>query len=152
MTSLPKAKLMLELKYTISKGILDVRGTRHFWIQASSGKGTCMNRAECMDHPFEGPLPDGDYAIDSRQLSDPWILNDIARNLRGDWGDWRVPLIPSATTNTYGRRGFFLHGGSFLGSAGCIDIGGGLFGTPTTDLLLRMITSETGTISVRVVE
>jgi len=40
-----------------------------------------------------------------------------------DWGHARVPLHPLSPTNTYGRDGFFLHGGIFKGSAGCVDVG-----------------------------
>lgn len=41
----------------------------------------------------------------------------------GDWGRGRVPLRPAPGTNTRGRRGFYIHGGSLPGSAGCIDVG-----------------------------
>lgn len=64
------------------------------------------------------------------------------RNFRGDWGDWRVPLIPQKGTKTYGRSGFFLHGGSIPGSAGCVDFGGGLFGNQDSDRLLRDILND----------
>ena len=72
-------------------------------------------------------------------------MGDIARLLRrhgGDWGDWRVPLHPSAGTNAFGRGGFFLHGGMFPGSAGCIDAGGGLFGDEITDRIMRDILND----------
>jgi len=35
-----------------------------------------------------------------------------------------VPLQPDQGTDTFGRAGFFLHGGKVPGSAGCIDVGG----------------------------
>jgi len=40
-------------------------------------------------------------------------------------GDWRVALHlhSSNATDTFGRSGFFLHGGRYIGSAGCIDVG-----------------------------
>jgi hypothetical protein len=46
----------------------------------------------------------------------------------GDWGDYRVPLHPASGTDTLDstgqpRGGFFLHGGKYPGSAGCIDVG-----------------------------
>ena len=41
--------------------------------------------------------------------------------LGGIGGKNRVPLAPSKETKTYGRSGFYLHGGSKPGSAGCVD-------------------------------
>lgn len=38
------------------------------------------------------------------------------------WGNYRYALIPSAGTQTHGRGSFYLHGGSFPGSIGCIDL------------------------------
>lgn len=46
----------------------------------------------------------------------PWPGGGIA------WGDHRVALKPADGTNTYGRSGFFIHGGAIPGSAGCIDL------------------------------
>ncbi len=40
------------------------------------------------------------------------------------WGTQRVPLTPSARTDTLGRDNFFIHGGREPGSAGCIDLCG----------------------------
>jgi uncharacterized protein RhaS with RHS repeats len=69
----------------------------------------------------QGPIPPGTYSLDPTQISEGGFL----RNLLGDWGKYRVPLTPDSSTNTYGRSGFFLHGGKTPGSAGCIDIGSG---------------------------
>jgi len=38
------------------------------------------------------------------------------------WGAHRVWLRPKDGTNTYGRKGFSIHGGWKAGSAGCIDM------------------------------
>jgi peptidoglycan hydrolase-like protein with peptidoglycan-binding domain len=38
------------------------------------------------------------------------------------WGNFRAPIIPTKGTNTYGRSSFFIHGGTFAGSHGCIDL------------------------------
>jgi hypothetical protein len=51
-------------------------------------------------------------------------------------------LTPNSDTNVFGRSGFFLHGGQFAGSAGCIDIGGGVFGNKQTDQLLQDIMND----------
>jgi hypothetical protein len=77
-----------------------------------------------------GPIPEGTYWIDPseiRKLTD----NPGARFPGGavyepnldSWGRYRVPLHPDAGTNTHGRSGFYLHGGTMIGSQGCIDVG-----------------------------
>jgi hypothetical protein len=37
-------------------------------------------------------------------------------------GHYRVSLHPAEGTDTFGRGGFFLHGGKNWGSAGCFDV------------------------------
>jgi hypothetical protein len=88
-----------------------------------------------------GPIPPGQYRLFARTLSAPIPVHAVARTLwtRQDWGGIRIPAVPSMTTNTHGRGGFYLHGGLFPGSAGCIDVGGGLFGTSSTQQLINMI-------------
>ena len=51
-----------------------------------------------------------------------------------------------------GRDKFFIHGGSIKGSAGCIDVGGGLTGDQGTDKLLNIISSSLINIDLEVVE
>ncbi|MBL0039207.1 MAG: hypothetical protein IPP36_12280 [Nitrosomonadales bacterium] len=68
----------------------------------------------------QGPIPLGTYAADPQQISQGGFF----RNLLGDWGNFRVPLKADRDTETFGRNGFFLHGGKKPGSAGCIDVGG----------------------------
>ena len=73
---------------------------------------------------WKGPLPEGDYTLFPTEISEVRGFWYWARNLlRGDWGTYRTPLHPNEGTNTYGRNGFFLHGGRYPGSAGCIDVG-----------------------------
>ena len=87
----------------------------------------------------------------TKDLTNPGIIGDIARNFRGDWGDWRAPLVPTKGTKTHGRDGFFIHGGGITGSAGCIDLGGGLFGDELTNRLLQDILNDPdGKVQVRV--
>lgn len=38
------------------------------------------------------------------------------------WGRHRFWLTPKAGTETFGRDGFSIHGGTAPGSAGCIDL------------------------------
>ena len=53
----------------------------------------------------------------------------------GDWGSFRVRLHRIESTDSK-RDYFFLHGGEFPGSGGCIDVGGGLDGDANTERLL----------------
>ncbi|MFA5652722.1 MAG: RHS repeat-associated core domain-containing protein, partial [Desulfomonilia bacterium] len=71
--------------------------------------------------PNQGPIPPGNYSLDPKTISEGGFL----RNLLGDWGKYRAPLNPHPSTDTYGRDGFFLHGGKSPGSAGCVDLGSG---------------------------
>jgi RHS repeat-associated protein len=114
----------------------EVRGRSPYNMPATSGRPNCGCDASAKD---EGPIPTGSYTLNVDQLTNPGWFGDVLRNFRGDWGDWRAPLTPNAGTNTFGRSGFFVHGGSLPGSAGCIDIGGGPFGNNQTDQLLRDI-------------
>lgn len=122
-------------------------------MPATSGRDKCENNNSnlCQAAPFEGPIPAGMYYIYPSELSDPNIIHDIARNTRGDWGDFRIRIRPFASTNTYGRDGFFLHGGAYAGSAGCIDVGGGVFGNKQTNLLKKAIKASKGTVVIEVI-
>jgi hypothetical protein len=42
------------------------------------------------------------------------------------WGSHRITIHPFDTTHTFGRGGFFIHGGTTPGSAGCIDLTAGI--------------------------
>ncbi len=80
-----------------------------------------------------GPIPEGTYTFDPKQISTVTGFGFVMRGLSGinhghpwsDWGNNRVTLTPAAGTDTKGRAGFFLHGGRSPGSAGCIDVGQG---------------------------
>jgi RHS repeat-associated protein len=67
----------------------------------------------------QGPLPPGLYSLKPSEVS----AGGFMRDLLGDWGRWRVPIKPQFGTDTFGRDGFFIHGGKRPGSAGCIDVG-----------------------------
>jgi len=83
-----------------------------------------------------GPIPEGRYGFNPALIYsyDRHVaaLDKLAgllgrggwRGGRATWGDYRVELIPDPATNLLGRdaRGFFIHGGSTPGSAGCIDL------------------------------
>lgn len=143
-----QVKMILDMVFSISAGRLFVRTNRgdSFSISATSGRGPCMNNATCQSIPSEGPLPMGFYTASSKNLTEnsAWTL------AHGDWGDWRVALKPDPSTHTHGRSGFYIHGGFKGGSAGCIDIGGGIFGDEQTDRLkFTILASEFVSVEVR---
>ena len=144
----------MQLLFKVSTNTLYVSSSSFSMsIPASSGTGACANNASsvCQVTAWQGSIPLGTYTMFSSEISNPNVLGTIVRSLTGDWGSWRVPLHPNAGTNTYGRSGFFIHGGSDQGSAGCIDIGGGLFGSTETDTL-RVMLEASGVITLEVIK
>ena len=133
--------------YDPSSGTLqvdpEVKGRSPYSMPASTGKPNCGCDAS---DPNRGPIPSGNYFIDTTKVSQLGLWQTLKRNRPfgggGDWGNWNAPLTPTATTNTYGRGGFYIHGGMIPGSAGCIDVGGGLFGNDATKQLLRDIMAD----------
>lgn len=64
-----------------------------------------------------GPIPEGIYWINPLELwENAWWKPAPTRA----WGNFRITIHPFNTTVTFGRGGFFIHGGSVPGSAGCI--------------------------------
>jgi RHS repeat-associated protein len=139
---------LTSMVYVVSTGQLIVDpeqpGKEPYAINASSGNGACMNKPKCSNEGNHGPIPPGIYNLRVSEISQPSKMGDIARYLRSleDWGSFRVPLTPGPFANTFGRSGFFLHGGRWPGSAGCIDAGGGLFGDDTTNRLLQDLRAD----------
>ena len=132
------------MTFFVSRGRMHVTiDGETFIVPAQSGRpGPTLNNPDSQDQRDRGPIPIGYSSAAARELGDPPAYRDLVRNLLplrefggGDWGDWRVPLRPLPGTNTYGRSGFFIHGGSRPGSAGCIDIGGGIMGSMQTDVV-----------------
>lgn len=148
----------MRIVFSISKKIVSVACPAYsFSLHATSGRGECLNNnsLSCQSASFKGPIPVGTYFILPDELTDPGGVGDLLRNFRpdspGDWGDWRIPIHPKEKTNTLGRDNFFIHGGRFEGSAGCIDVGGGLTGTQQTDRLKDMIKAMKTEIELEVI-
>ncbi len=74
-------------------------------------------------HQDYGPIPEGEYSLDPKEISEVRGSRYMWRRLRGDWGNFRVPAQPVPGTETFGRSGFFVHGGDTPGSKGCVDVG-----------------------------
>ncbi len=66
-----------------------------------------------------GPIPEGTYWINPDEI---WENAWYKRASRESWGDYRVTIHPYPNTETHGRGGFFIHGGKYFGSIGCIDL------------------------------
>lgn len=69
-----------------------------------------------------GPIPEGIYWIRPDELDDNWINSQLSSQFAAAWGRYRITIHPFTTTETFGRGGFFIHGGTTPGSAGCIDL------------------------------
>ena len=81
-------------------------------------KGGCQN-AQYSGVPRAGPIPNGVYLLGKVERIDN-------AGSKSSWGDYRYPLIPAMTTNTYFRDSMYLHGTSDKTkqqSAGCISLG-----------------------------
>jgi LysM repeat protein len=145
----------MHMIFHISQGLLTVytEDGGKYDIMATSGKDKCQNNPseDCQKKSFEGPIPVGIYYLNPKDMSDPNFAMDLARNLLGDWGDWRIVLKPAETTQTHRRNNFFIHGGRKKGSAGCIDIGGGILGDKQTDRLKKDILASKKEIRLEVV-
>lgn len=99
--------------------------------------------------PNAGPLPPGQYVVgpvESRKsgtgdvsfvdsLVTLWqtmtggVVSNKDKQFQADtnysrisWGNFRASITPTGNTNTFGRSSFFVHGGSYAGSHGCIDL------------------------------
>jgi RHS repeat-associated protein len=117
------------LIFDVRKGTLsvvnDVAGVVYS-TSATSGNGEYMNDPNAQDLTGKGPIPEGTYYF----YNDQWnyqntfrqILNIVRGN--GDWGYYNVPLHP---VESQPRNSFYLHGGFFIGSGGCIDVGGDIW-------------------------
>lgn len=86
--------------------------------------------------PDTGPIPSGSWSITTSSIinmDDLSLWRQVASETglvspRGgvsSWGNTFVRIEAADGTETYGRSGFYLHGGAHAGSAGCIDLVGG---------------------------
>ncbi|WP_279612141.1 tlde1 domain-containing protein [Burkholderia latens] len=70
-----------------------------------------------------GPIPPGRYWIQPSQM---WTNRWYNLASRAAWGDHRLTIHVMPGTSTFGRGGFFIHGGTHAGSAGCINLHAGM--------------------------
>lgn len=103
-----------------------------------------------------GPIPEGRYFFNPAFIQNFDRHTNAAEKAaalvgRGgwpggkvSWGNQRAELTADPSTNTYGRSGFYIHGGSNPGSAGCIDL------CANADDFFSAVGSEPGTLDVDV--
>ena len=74
----------------------------------------------------KGPIPEGIYWLDPTELHDMRFWHHAPNPAypfeSSGWGKHRITIHPHISTQTYGRGGFFIHGGDSPGSIGCIDL------------------------------
>jgi hypothetical protein len=104
---------------------LIMRGGKNVYTYAAvSGKpnrGRFDYSKENQKQRNSGPIPEGVYWIRPDEL---WENAWYKVAPRGSWGNYRITIHPFQTTETHTRGGFFIHGGTEAGSAGCIDLTG----------------------------
>ena len=80
-----------------------------------------MNNPDSQHIKNLGPIPEGEYFFRGKDWNALSLVEQSWRQFRGgDWGAYNVKLNPISYQGT--RSGFYLHGGSYPGSAGCIDV------------------------------
>jgi hypothetical protein len=119
------------------------RNLTRAWRAVSGRPGTTVaNQGE----EDVGPIPEGVWTVDPRESEnrydhDPYVLIPTMGYPAGPgvpspshplwywvekqgraWGNYRGEIRPVNGTKTFGRDGFFIHGGDRPGSAGCIDL------------------------------
>jgi hypothetical protein len=113
-------QLMFDGKYLRMTG-----GSKSYSYPAVSGKPDASGQFD-YSVPRQkisnvGPIPAGTYWIRPDELDDNY-WNTYVPGFEKAWGRYRISIHPFTTTETYGRGGFFIHGGTVAGSAGCIDL------------------------------
>ena len=104
-----------------------------------SGEPTFDYRPAQQRKASQGPIPAGAYWVRPDEI---WENAFYKRGSSSSWGRFRLTIHPFETTETFGRGGFFLHGGSNPGSIGCIDL------TSEIDRFIQDLRREVGSNTV----
>jgi len=130
-------QLMFDGKYLRMTG-----GSKSYSYPAVSGKPDASGHFDYSEARQRianaGPIPAGTYWIRPDELDDNYWNTVVSGSFERSWGRYRITIHPFTTTETYGRGGFFIHGGTVPGSAGCIDL------TTHIDAFAADLTKEAG--------
>lgn len=86
--------------------------------------------------PYHGPISEGEYWIQPSELwKNNWIKS-VIRTPHSAWGNFRIAIHPYPNTLTHQSGGFFIHGGTVPGSAGCVDL------TINMDMFVKQLKQE----------
>ena len=100
-----------------------IKTKKVYTYTADSGKPNELGRfsysKERQKTPYKGPIPEGEYWINPKEF---WENAWYKSASESAWGSHRITIHPYPKSKTYGRGGFFIHGGDIPGSAGCIDL------------------------------
>jgi hypothetical protein len=148
---------LTKLEFDVAAGTLYVdpeNGTPPYTMSATSGVGgmfaRCRNNVACEREESTGPTYRGKYKLKPRNRPPIGVTErgNPAFPAEGDWGSFRVRLIPDAATKAAILRAhrdptdFYLHGGRKIGTKGCIDVGGGESGNEATRQLIRQLRAD----------
>lgn len=101
----------------------------------SAGSGRPGSMSPDLQHKEGlGPIPEGQYSVNQADYQSRSVITQFLGAFgkgtwpgnANSWGDHRIWVYPLDGTNTFGRSGFTIHGGKFMGSAGCIDLTSGM--------------------------
>lgn len=101
--------------------VIDKNGNVLWEGVSTSGTGKHMYNPDSQHIENLGPIPEGSYSFSGGEWNAQSPLRQLYNIIRGngDWGDYNVRLKPVSYDGP--RHSFYLHGGSYPGSAGCID-------------------------------
>jgi len=111
---------------------------------AVSGKSSSCQCSEDMNIPDYGPTPEGPYTVNPADTNHWSFLKGLGGwGSRIGWGNQRTLLVPTGH-NALGRTQMYIHGGSFPGSIGCIDL------TNQNDAFHDWLSRQSGPVPVAV--
>ena len=86
-------------------------GQARYQLPATSGRGDCLNKPDCARQNDSGPIPQGEYSIDTGEITNPGFLGDLRRNFLGDMDNFvpgqegrsGLPFDPTQTVDHTGQ-------------------------------------------------
>lgn len=135
------------IKLKFDGSYLSMKANYHYSYAARSGKLYEKKKNGKVEYTYfkydkatqkisgKGPIPEGKYWINPSEL---WENAWYKPGPYDSWGNFRITIHPYGGTKTHERGGFFIHGGKYRGSSGCIDL------TNHMDRFVKNMRSEIG--------